>query len=486
MSTVTCDVAGNQEKESATAVPSSKLSKQDVKELVRKEDSRITYAVYTKSKSKVWDNFKIIKVDGDNVNFVKCNACPCVLAWQSKFGTKSLSRHQCRSNSTQLQKSKFSSASGPILKRSKRTASDLAVQELNKSILIGLAQDLVPLSTVECTSFPLIAQKFINFGATYGRAEISTILQPKKTMREKSLPEIVKALTKHIQDSILVASPGTSIVFTSDMYESSNSKMPKFLSLTAHYIDWNSGGSKLKKYLLDVRTIPDEKSSTYTFDLKELCLKILQSYFPEAENILEQSVAVTLGGLNMLEPFSKKFISDCYRLNTLMENIFSSLKTKCPKLYHMLSSMKKLVTYFKQSGLHSKLSPEKLKKAESTKWTSNLIMLQSYIKSSKKVKYILEFKDELHMLIDLEDEELIQELVDFLIPFVKCLELISSERCPTINRVAFLFHHLEIHLRDKPADSQSLRELKEEAQKLFQKYCYLTDIHYAACMLDPR
>ncbi len=69
-----------------------------------------------------------------------------------------------------------------------------------------------------------------------------------------------------------------------------------------------------------------------TADIRNQCLEILKLYFDDtrAEQIIENSFAVTDGGSNMLKVFVNRLPCECHRINTFVEFVdFERGQTAC-------------------------------------------------------------------------------------------------------------------------------------------------------------
>lgn len=140
--------------------------------------------------------------------------------------------------------------------------------------------------------------------------------------------------------------------------------------------------------------------------------------------------------------------------------------------------------YFKQSDLNSKLDYT-LKQDVCVRWNTQLIMLESYLKSMKGVKELLEERGESYRIDDI-DEKLLRELCEFLKPFKECSDSLSGDTYPTIHLVAPWFHKLRNHVNIQQADSTEMRILKRHGATFVDEYLKIEDIYYGASMLDPR
>lgn len=155
------------------------------------------------------------------------------------------------------------------------------------------------------------------------------------------------------------------------------------------------------------------------------------------------------------------------------------LSKSCPTIKVSFDAIKDLVTSFKHSKLNSRLS-QTLKQDVTTRFNSQIIMLKSYINVAKEVKQILLNKIELHQ-IALIDEQLVSELIKLLEQFHNCSTVLSGDKYPTFQLVA-----LEFRIAISENDSIEIQKLKNQAAVCVDEYCKVEDIHYVACMLNPR
>ena len=499
------------ELESETLARNCKFKKEDVEKLLAINSKRISYKEKVNPKSNVWMSFKLIYIDDKFVGFVRCNECLNMYTWESGGSTKSMLRHDC-DKTTQSVKIRPQTSSGKgksndisITKYLKKTIPQAAIHQLNIDIAGGLCKDIRPLHSVEGDGFKHYAQALLDFGAKYGSHPIEDIIQHRTTLKRYRVPEICDQSRKDLKNELKEASTNPIFAFTSDMW-TDKYKHRKFLSLSIHWIsdDWN-----LKVKLLGLQELEESATSV---NIGINCEKLLSKYFPliEIPAILENSYGVTDGGGNIKKVFQKRLPCKCHQLNLYVEWLFNddpiptedkiaklkkkgkhvppkkmfNLSQKCPKIKCIFTSVKSLVKYFKQSDLNSKLDYT-LKQDVCVRWNTQLIMLESYLKSMNGVKELLEERGELYRIEDI-DEKLLRELCEFLKPFQECSESLSGDTYPTIHLVAPWFHKLRNHINIQQGDSTEMKILKRHGAALVDEYLAIEDIYYGATMLDPR
>lgn len=521
------------------------MSKGDIANLISQNCERISF-FSSKSKSdksyKDWNCYRKIKLDQKIVNFVQCISCKKVLSYTTNNGNSNLRKHKLicdkrscsgdMSNSTNnidakgtdititnsIEKStpkevdNSSSSNGlsttnksriDITRFMKKVVAPRFKQEVNDNIVLGLAKDIRPLSSVESPGFLLIAQSLIDFGAKFGNQRVKDVILNRTTLKRKNLPRLFQNEMDNIKTILKNNSTFPKFAFTFDMW-TEKYRQRKFLSLSIHFINDNW---ELVKYTLGVSEFVHETACTA--NIRATCINILQSYFNEGDigNIFDSSFSVTDGGSNMINVFEKRFDCECHKVNNCMEWMFLDklneeivemhakgklvhkkklfrLSEKCPNIKLSINAIKALVSYFKRTGLNAEL-PMTLKQDVPTRFNSEFIMLKSYLESAEDVKRVLLRKNELTKIAAI-DEVLINELVQFLEPFSTCTDDLSGDKYPTIQRVALNYHKLKQHIIITESDSFEIRALKHQSKICFDEYCKVKDIHYVACMLDPR
>lgn len=112
-------------------------------------------------------------------------------------------------------------------------------------------------------------------------------------------------------------------------------------------------------------------------------------------------------------------------------------------------------------------------------------MLQSVLISLSEVKQILVQKNQLGRAIGL-NEDVIREVLDFLVCFKECSDLFQGDKKPTICNIALCYQKLWRHIQVQATDSLEMILLKGQAILCFEEYCALGSMEYIACMLNPK
>ena len=341
----------------------------------------------------------------------------------AKLGTSNLVHHRCTDVGDPSRKTPTSSSSSQvkITTFTKKSIASHSIDELNKAIVAGLATDLRPIRVVGGDGFLRIAQALIDFGALNGKQEVKNIIKHRTTLKEKYLPLVVTKAKNVLQDLLKTTSSNSNLVFTTDTW-SDKYRQREFLSLTEHFIDnkW-----ELQSSMMAVEEFSEEIKST-----ENIRTHILGKFFEQSNiyEIMDEAFAVTDGGSNMINIFRNHLPCMCHRLNLviqwslnqkaigyhftvaakpLQEKPISSkklfnLQTQCPRIKDVLVDLKKLVEFFKRSGLNKKLKVT-LKQEVETRWNSQLIMLESYVASREEVRDILYQQKKLDRISKISD-----------------------------------------------------------------------------------
>ncbi|KAM8704169.1 hypothetical protein ACLKA7_008721 [Drosophila subpalustris] len=148
--------------------------------------------------------------------------CKCVLTYNSKQGTGTLSRHKCakQQNTPALQQTKISAFSKKIVSKS-------ALDRLERKQLALVALDLHPLSVTEGRGFREYAQELINVGAEFGTQSFLDLVVSRKCLSTRVMIEEYDKLKKQIMADVA----DQNVAFTTDMWTDEHTQR-SFISST--------------------------------------------------------------------------------------------------------------------------------------------------------------------------------------------------------------------------------------------------------------
>ncbi|UJR12499.1 hypothetical protein I4U23_016674 [Adineta vaga] len=74
-------------------VTSTIYTKQQIRDMMQKENSRLEFHKPKHVKSQKWNNYLQVFIDGIGQHFISCTKCHCILAWKSNDGTNVMDKH---------------------------------------------------------------------------------------------------------------------------------------------------------------------------------------------------------------------------------------------------------------------------------------------------------------------------------------------------------------------------------------------------------
>jgi len=316
-----------------------------VKSLVATKSPRLTFSDKTDGRSIVWQTFHQVSVDGTITSFVKCKNCAQVYYHGPKTGTSHLSKHSC-GKSPQKTNQGVNTIQMNLSSICARVVPEKAVKKINDVIVVGLAQDLRPLRTVEGCGFKKIAQELVNFGATYGKQQVESFIKNRTSLRRYHLENVVQDHKNQMKTDLGNAPSLPTFSFTLDMW-ADKYKSRDYLSLTTHYFnkDW-----ELLSPMLDIQEFAGDVKSTENL-IKVVKSMMLPYFGDKVDEIMSKSYSVTDGGSNMIKIFPTRFPCQCHKLNlcvqwTLNETALTEKSSKNSKLDKKKCLLYKLIVLY--------------------------------------------------------------------------------------------------------------------------------------------
>ena len=172
------------------------------------------------------------------------------------------------------------------------------------------------------------------------------------------------------------------------------------------------------------------------------------------------------------------------RINTVLDASFKEDNFQLPSIMDTINCCKSLVTFFKKSSLYSRLE-KTLKQESKTRWNSKLEMLESVYDQFETIYNLLEEKDGLDKLEDI-DLRTLQNLTIFLKKFKEATQCLEASKQPTLHLVIPWYKTLLMHCQINSSDHETLKQMKEVvAEKIIEKI-KINDLHKLAIFFDPR
>ncbi|KAJ8351976.1 hypothetical protein SKAU_G00234520 [Synaphobranchus kaupii] len=160
-----------------------------------------------------------------------------------------------------------------------------------------------------------------------------------------------------------------------------------FISSTIHYTDNDFG---LVSRVLFAAPFEDGVSKTGE-NIRNLLFQKLCAFGIDTSLLVGRAVFVTDRGANIIAALRGYTRLNCnaHILNVILSSAFApAVLAKTPELSELLTSAKKLVKYFKHSGLQNSLK-KSLKQSVETRWNSNYDMLDSILQQHEEISALL-------------------------------------------------------------------------------------------------
>nr|CAB3236372.1 uncharacterized protein zf(bed)-1 [Phallusia mammillata] len=150
----------------------------------------------------------------------------------------------------------------------------------------------------------------------------------------------------------------------------------------------------------------------------------------------------------------------------------------------LLTEVKDLVTYLKRSGLACMLTSSVIQECE-TRWNTKLAVLISVNKVFDEIETLLIEKGQQSRLENI-DIVLMNELINFLLPFKQVSEAMEGDKYPTIHGVLLWKKKLLDHCKTLPTNTIVLKMLKLKCTQLIKSKWPSLDTYKIALFLFPK
>ena len=214
----------------------------------------------------------------------------------------------------------------------------------------------------------------------------------------------------------------TTDIWTEDYHKTS------YISSTIHYTDNDFG---LVSRVLFAAPFEDGAPKTQE-NIRNLLFKKLAAFGIDTSLLVSRVVFVTDRGANIIAALRAYTRLNCnaHILNVILSSAFApAVLEKTPALSELITRSKKLVKYFKHSGLQNSLDTS-LKQSIETRWNSNYEMLDSILKQHDAVSAILLANNQYDRIAHININTL-KTVVDFLKKFKEATNELEGNNCTT-------------------------------------------------------
>uniref|UniRef100_A0A1B0DG64 Uncharacterized protein n=1 Tax=Phlebotomus papatasi TaxID=29031 RepID=A0A1B0DG64_PHLPP len=448
----------------------------DKQEVQRKVIQKAFKLVDAKSdKSSIWKKFKIIHDEKNNEvkNWVACGDCFKIYSFDSrKTGTSNLQRHTCSTASSGTKM-----ITTYMIK--KGVGDDISlpredINKLTKSLCEFVVKDIRPMEAVSGEGLTSLLQTVYDMGVKNGKAIKIANAMPHATTVSRNITSLTQIVRNHLRALVCdISRTMKGAAITTDIWTDKYTNV-SFMSLTFHYI----ADKKNQKRCLGVRPLsPEKKTGDY---IKKEIIHALQNY--KIHDWIDNLIFVTDRGTNIVNALKGYKRLNCFA--HLLNNTVQHALNQTDGAKHLVEQCRKLVRYFKKSGLQSKLS-KTLKQDVPTRWNSTCNMLISLSDVWDEVVEILEERDQ-HDRIEQICKKEVDAIVNFLQPFKDSSMEVEGEDYPTLHLPILWQIKLKKHLNVCTEDSTIIRTLKNEAAENLARTPDFHILYYAAVFLHPK
>lgn len=361
----------------------------------------------------------------------------------------------------------YKSVSNDIVNKLKKNTTEKVVEFCSR--------DVRPFQIITGAGFISLAQHFVSIGAQHGEMDVTKIL-PHPTTVSRRVPAIKNKKLMEILPDIQKAIQNDECAATTDGWTDDNKKNC-YLSMTVHYFD--DDFVLQKKDLFN--TLFNENFKSGVKIRQEIIRKFVSLGFDARH--LHTIPIVTDRGSNVVKAFKGRRYDrrNCYAhvTNTILSNTF---KHHAPlHVEFLLSDCKSIVTYLKRSSKANQLKYTP-KQEVSTRWNSNLRMLNSVVPQYTEIMSLLTEAQRRDWKFSVD---LGKELIRFLEPFKEVTDMLEGEKYPTSNFILLCRTDLYEHLT-KGNFFGPIKTIAKFALKYLEEKWPVLMEHKIACFLDPR
>ncbi|KAI2646914.1 Transposable element Hobo transposase [Labeo rohita] len=271
-----------------------------------------------------------------------------------------------------------------VFKDNKQLPTHIKQETIEKCVEV-CCLDIRPYDFVAGKGFVDISQHFVDVAAKYGKFDVKHVL-PHPTTVSRHVKGRVQVLQASVAAEIkpIIETYGCAIttdIWTEDYHKTS------FISGTIHYT--NNNFDLVSRVLFGA---PFESGVSKTGEnIRSLLFQKLCEFGIDASLLSGRVVFVTDRGANIVAALRGYTRLNCnaHILNITLSSAFApDVLAESTELSELLTSAKKLVKYFKHSGLQNSLK-KSLKQSIETRWNSNYEMLDSILQQHEEICTLL-------------------------------------------------------------------------------------------------
>lgn len=343
-------------------------------------------------------------------------------------------------------------------------------QKINNAILFMICKDMQPLNIVANEGFQNLMKTIIPQYKIPSRDTFSRLLDSKY----ESCCVVTKERLNWVESLTL-----TTDIWTDTMQTRS------FLGITVHFTEKNS----LSSITLGVVELDERHTANY---LAEQLLKTMENWNIGKDKI---TAVITDSGANIVKAvdiaLGKNVHIPCFA-HTLNLVADKSIE-KVPNLLIVISKIKSIVTWFKQSVVASdelrKHSPKKLIQEVATRWNSKYYMIERFLEVRGAINDIVNRHVSAPSMISALEIKQMEEVISLLSPLEAATKELCGQTYVTASKIIPMTNCLKNKIQSTVCHQDIAEQLKKALLAELQKrFGHIEEVRMlaVATILDPR
>ena len=289
-------------------------------------------------------------------------------------------------------------------------------------------------------------------------------LLPSKTTLQRRVQDMASAARTSVTEEVQANLSDRLICVTTDMWTDQYKQLP-YITATAHYIDNDWKMKDLVLFTTSFDCTIKKTAINIHRSLVENFAKLGVDIEAEKKNI----VFTTDKGPNIVSALDGYQRLDCaaHVMSTCLRHTLAEKNNN--DAANFIGTCKSLVAFIKKKGYQNMLG-KTLKQSCDSRWNSVYTMIASIRSQYQQLKKVLEdhSNKDVHRLTCI-DEELLNEMEDFLHPFAQATTILEGNKYPIVHRVLIVMDMLLKHCENTEGLSPVVTQCKNDCQALISE-----------------